>query len=216
MRVVTCPACVRRRLRRLTRAVGLLAVAAFLGFAFTPLANVLARPLAARPAAGPADAIVVLASGLNPDGTLTAESLQRTIGGILLLRQERAPLLLLSGGVHSAGGSEADVRARLGRDLGLAPREILTMAGVNSTRDEAVRAGQLLRPLGVRRILLVSNAVHLVRARRVFEHAGFEVLAAPTGDLSREAARPGGRLALARLVAREVVARLYYRLSVPG
>jgi len=50
---------------------------------------------------------------------------------------------------------------------------------------------------------------------RIHEHAGLEVLAAPTGDLSREAAQPGGRLALARLVAREVAARLYYRLSVP-
>ena len=48
-----------------TRALGLLGVGAFLGLTLTPLPNGLARALAAQTEAGPAEAVVVLASTLT-------------------------------------------------------------------------------------------------------------------------------------------------------
>jgi len=51
------------------------------------------------------------------------------------------------------------------------------------------------------------------RARTAFEQAGFEVLAAPTHDLSSGVFRPGERLALMRRVVEERLARLYYGLA---
>jgi uncharacterized SAM-binding protein YcdF (DUF218 family) len=195
------------------RLVGIAGIAAFLAMTLTPLPNLAARALAVRAEVAPADAIVVLSGTVAPDGTLSGESLQRAVGGIRLERQGLAPLLLMSGVVEGAGADEAAARARLARDLGVPAGRILTMPSVHTTRDEASRAREILRPLGVRRILLVTNSFHLARARAVFERADFEVLPAPADTRSLDATRPGARLALTLLVARETLARAYYRLS---
>jgi uncharacterized SAM-binding protein YcdF (DUF218 family) len=181
--------------------------------AFTPLAGLLARALAGPSTVAAADAIVVLASMVGPDGTLSSESLRRTLGGILLERRGLAPLLVLSGSTEPGGRSEAEARARLAGDLGVPAERLLTLAGVHTTRDEAARAAALLHPRGVRRILLVTSSYHIGRASGVFERAGFEVLPAPADGLSHVPSRPGSRLALAWLVSRELAARAYHRLA---
>jgi uncharacterized SAM-binding protein YcdF (DUF218 family) len=43
----------------------------------------------------------------------------------------------------------------------------------------------LLKPAGVERIYLVTQAWHMPRARRAFENAGFAVIPAPTGYATR-------------------------------
>ncbi len=70
-----------------------------------------------------------------------------------------------------------------------------------------------LRPRGLRSILLVSGQLHLVRARRAFERAGFEVHAAPALEIPLDAETAAGRMAVARLLAQEVGGWLYYRLQ---
>jgi hypothetical protein len=55
---------------------------------------------------------------------------------------------------------------------------ILTESEAQTTREEAVKSGALLREKGVGRILLVTGSHHMSRAQRLFERAGFEVLAA--------------------------------------
>jgi len=48
---------------------------------------------------------------------------------------------------------------------------------------------ELLEPLGIDRILLVTSAIHMPRAVGLFEHQGFEVVPAPT-DFQVTEARP--------------------------
>ncbi|HYL81460.1 MAG TPA: YdcF family protein [Candidatus Acidoferrum sp.] len=195
------------------RALGLAGVVLFLAFAFTPLPNRMSRRLEVPSRLEPADAIVVLGASVSEDGVLADDSLRRAIQGILLERKGFAPLLVLSGPAPKSGRAEAEVRADLARDLGVSSNAILTDAEGRTTREEAIRIGALLRPRQVRRVLLVTDPQHMLRARRLFEQAGFEVLAAPADDDSRTAHKPEGRLNLTREVLQEVLARLYYRVA---
>lgn len=199
---------VRTRLRWL----GAAGLAATTLVCLTPLPNVLARQVAARAEAGTADAVVVLGAGTDPGGRLSDPSLRRAVHAIALFRQGRAPRLVIMGG-DLMGVSEAEARARLARDMGVAAASLLLDTGARTTRDEAARLRARLQPLGVRRILLVTGSLHMPRARRTFERAGFEVLAEPVEDVASSALGPLDRLDLALAVLKEAVARAYYRAA---
>jgi uncharacterized SAM-binding protein YcdF (DUF218 family) len=192
--------------------LGAAALALLLLLAFTPLAPALARRLTIPPRLEPADAIVVPGADVAPDGTLSGPSLRRTIHGIRLHRRGLAPWLVFAGmPARPRHPEEASVRAALARELGVPTPAIVTLA-TWTTREEAERAREALAPRGVRRVLLVTDSDHLLRAGGVFERAGFDVLPAPA-DGSPHDSTPENRLYLARDVAEELVARALYRLS---
>jgi uncharacterized SAM-binding protein YcdF (DUF218 family) len=139
--------------------------------------------------------------------------LYRARYGIALYRRGLAPLLVFTGPARGEGPAEATVRAELARELGIPAEVILTETGAKTTREEAVRVGALLRPRGVRKILLVTNSLHMARARGLFERDGFEVLAAPTDDLSKTLGEPELRIELMRQMLEELIAQLYYRVA---
>ncbi len=198
---------------RIWRLLGLTGVALFITSAFTPLPNILARWLSIPPRLEGAEAIVVLAGELQPDGTLSNSSLRRALHGIVLHRKGLAPLLVFFGSDHSEGFVEAEVRAELAHELGISSEMILTEAHARTTWEEAVRVEVLLRPMGVQRILLVTDSQHMVRAQGLFERAGFEVLAAPADDFSSSADAPEERLRLMRRNLGEILARIYYQVA---
>ncbi len=198
---------------RICRLLGLAALAVFLTSAFTPLSNLLSRWLTTPPRLEPAEAIVVLGTRLLPGLELSGSSLLRTRYGIALYRRGLAPLLVFTGPARGEGPAEATVRVELARELGIPAEVILTEAGARTTREEAVRLGARLRPMGVRKILLVTNSLHMARARGLFERAGFEVLAAPPDDLSKTSGEPEDRLQLMRQILEELIAQLYYRVA---
>ncbi len=200
------------RSRSVSRGLGLAGLALLLACAFTPLATSLAGWLGSTPRLEPADAIVVLGSGILPDGTLSGNSLERAVYGMRLHRRGLAPLLVFTGGpATQSRPSEPSVRAALADELGVAGTAVLTVSA-STTREEAAHVAALLRPRGVRRILLVTESLHLVRAGGVFERAGLRVLPAPT-DGTPSDSNPEARLALTREILQEVLARLLYRLQ---
>lgn len=181
--------------------------------ALTPLPNYLARALRPEPRLDPADAIVVLGGGVEPDGALSSGSLSRVTQGIRLYKARLAPLIVFSGAAFDRRPAEAEVAARLARDLGVPSEQILTETGTRTTREEAARIARQLEPRAVRRILLVSDSEHLTRAVALFERVGFEVLPAPADSLSSATDSPEERLQLLRRLSQELMARLYYRLA---
>ena len=195
------------------RMVGFLGIILFFVCAFTPLSNFLVRELRISPRIEHAEAIVVLGAGVEENGELRQESLRRTVKGIVLQRGGLAPLLVLLGPASDGGAPEAEIRADLARRLGVPPQAILTMAMVRTTREEASRVRALLQPRGARRILLVTNSEHMLRAKAVFERAGFDVLSAPVDDNPETAGGPEARLHLMRLVLEEFLALAYYRVA---
>ncbi len=198
---------------RLVQLVGLVGVLLFLASAFTPLPNLLGQGLAVPARLEAAEAIVVLGGGLSADGALDNASLRRALHGIVLSRRGLAPLLVFSGPAYHGGVAEANVRAGLARELGIPPEAILTVVDAWNTREEASRITSLLGARGVRKILLVTDSQHMVRARALFERSGFEVLAAPVDAVSLVANGPGGRLDLMRQILKEILARVYYRMA---
>jgi uncharacterized SAM-binding protein YcdF (DUF218 family) len=198
---------------RLIQSLGLVAVVAFLLGSFTPLPNLLNRWAGVPPQLQPAEAIVVLAAGMDARGVLSIRSLQRTTHGIMLFQRGFAPLLALSGPANRRSSrDEAGVRAQMARLFGVSPSALVTETTALTTREEAARMAELLQPRGVSSILLVTSYDHMARSRLLFEKVGFRVQPAPVDDLS-EAQKPETRLRLIRQLAQEFLARTYYRLA---
>jgi uncharacterized SAM-binding protein YcdF (DUF218 family) len=105
------------------------------------------------------------------------------------------------------------VRAELAHTLGVPASAIVIVESALTTQEEARDVAAALQPRGARRVLLVSDGLHLVRGVGVFEHVGFAALAAPAAELSDTDEKPEDRLQLTRYVLREVLARVYYRAA---
>jgi uncharacterized SAM-binding protein YcdF (DUF218 family) len=196
---------------RACRILGAVVLAAFALTTLTPLATRIAARYAAQPRLAPADAIVVLGGGLVNEA-LGDPSLQRVIEGVTLFRRGLAPLILFTGEPAATGRSEPEIRAGIARALGVPSGAILT-ATANTTHEEAQAAAALLRPRGIRAVLLVSASMHLVRARGAFEREGFEVLPAPADQVLTVGSGAGERLVVARTLVRELVGWWYYRMA---
>ncbi len=193
------------------RSIGIIAVTLFLLTAFTPLAIALVHWTAVRPRVQPAEAIVVLGASVSAEGVLSNASLRNAVYGIELFRRGLAPLLVFSGDAIPEGPVEAEIRAQLARELGVPPTSILTVVDAQTTRGEAAGVAALLLPRGARRILLVTDPLHLARALPVFEAAALEPLAAPVDPPFAAPRSPGGRLNTMRWVLQELLGRIYYR-----
>jgi len=191
---------------RICRILGAVVMAALALVTLTPVSLWMAAGYAESPRLGPAEAVVALGGGLVR-GAVGDPSLRRAVEGIRLQRRGLAPVILFTG-----EPSEPEIRAELARELGVPPDAILT-ATAKTTREEAHEAAMLLRPRGIRSVLLVSGSIHLTRARGAFEREGFKVLPAPTDSVGAVGSGAMERLFLTRLLVREIVARWYYRVA---
>ena len=133
-------------------------------------------------------AIVILAGGQRRHApefggpTVSAVSLERLRYGARLARQSGLPLLVSGGPVRDDRRPEAELMAEaLADDFGLAAhwREIESRDTAENARNSAV----LLAADGIHRIVLVTHAAHMARARSSFEAHGLTVVPAPTAWL---------------------------------
>ncbi|MFY1831728.1 YdcF family protein [Myxococcus fulvus] len=138
-----------------------------------------------RERAEPSDAVVVLGarvlSGGVPSGALRA----RTEQAVALYQRGVAPRLVFSGGVGVHPPSEARAMLALATRLGVPPEACVLEEESHSTDDNARLTSALLRALGVRRVVVVSDPYHLLRARQYFRLNGFEVLTSPALQTER-------------------------------
>jgi len=137
----------------------------------------------------PAQAIVVLGgavrmpSGVHRSSGLTDGS-DRLLTAFRLYRAGKAPVIFCSGGENpltaSQGAGPESVRmAELLEEWSIPAAAVRIETGSINTRENALRSFQVLAPLGIRRILLVTSAMHMPRAAATFRKAGFEVIAVP-------------------------------------
>lgn len=142
-----------------------------------------------------AEVIVVIGSGREEadpawgDDQPSSTALERLRYAARLRRASDLPILL-SGGLHyGEPPSEAAMMAEvLRRDFNVPTRWQEERS--RTTWENAVYSAELLRSQGVRRIVLVTQAAHMPRARWCFERQGLEVVAAPLGFLGVANARP--------------------------
>lgn len=178
------------RRRRWAFGVALVGGALLLLQSLPIVAGHLIAPLEARAggafvSAQGAQAIVVLGSGLRRDAleyggdTVNERSLVRLRYGATLARRLQLPVLITGGVPHAASRAEAEVMAALAEEeFGAPVRWKENKSG--DTADNASMSARILKPAGVRRVVLVTQAFHMPRARKLFEAAGLEVIPAPT------------------------------------
>jgi len=199
---------------RALRLVGAVGIGLLLAIGFTPLPNVVSYWMAPSRALGPAEAIVVLGrGGVTDRGELNGASLLGLMEGVDLYRRGLAPLLLVSGSPSGAHGTEVERRADVSRECGIPRQAVLTLTSARTTHDEALGARAILGPLGVRRVILVTDGQAMARAMALFERAGFDVIPSYGTPVLEWGGTPEARLGVMKRVAIEAVARLYYRLA---
>lgn len=118
-----------------------------------------------RPTEGRWDAIVVLGSRVFPPRTPGTAMTARVTLAVELFHDGRADVLVLTGGVGDAGVAESEVAAELAESLGV-PREAMVLEHAStSTEGNAEHAA---RAFEGRRVLVVTDAYHVLRSERVF------------------------------------------------
>jgi uncharacterized SAM-binding protein YcdF (DUF218 family) len=133
--------------------------------------------------------VIVLLGG----GTLSAEPPRTTVElnsagdrvlyAAQLYQQGKAEHILVSGGKVdwlSEQDSPAHDTAYLLELFQVPPEAIWLEPDSRNTYENALHSREILEPMGINRIILVTSAAHMPRAVALFERQGFEVLPAPT------------------------------------
>lgn len=172
-----------------------------------------------------ADAIVVLSGMMKhvqgSAGPVTEwNDADRFFAGLELYQAGKAPRLIFTGGVlpwEKTMQSEGAVLKAHAQRFGIPEASISVSGDAQNTAQEAVAVRAMLTES---KILLVTSAFHMQRAKQQFERQGFEVSAFPVDFKVRantftpmDFLPDPGALGLTHVVVRECIGRLYYQLS---
>lgn len=170
-----------------------------------------------------AGAIVVLSAGVDRDAveyggeTVDAASLVRVRYAAKLHRETGLPLLVTGGRMPLTDGSiAAAMKTTLERDFAVPVTWVEDRA--QTTAENAAYSAELLKPAGITKIVLISEAYHLARSIPVFVAAGLEVIPAPTAvrsDFRWHSAVLIPNAAALRdsyFALHEMIGRIWYRL----
>jgi uncharacterized SAM-binding protein YcdF (DUF218 family) len=220
----------RRRWPRAGTAIALLSLALLVILSTAAGARLLIGPLEAMtpalaaPDAARAQAIVVLGGGRRRNApeygsqdVPLATVLARLRYAVRLHRQTGLPILVTGGRPEGHGDAEAELMARVLRDDFNAPPRWVE-GDSDNTAQNAQYSAAILRQAGVSHILLVTDALHMPRAERVFAQAGLSVTAAPTSFLASGALIaadfiPGSGLSGSHYAMHEWIGLLWYRVA---
>lgn len=125
---------------------------------------------------GPADAMVILGSKVQHDGTLSARLKARLDRGYELYRDGLSHTIIVSGGTGKEGYSEARVMASYLKGRGIPARDILLDEEGKNTWQSALNFKRMAAAKGFRSVILVSQYFHLTRAKLAFRKAGIETV----------------------------------------
>ena len=106
----------------------------------------------------------------------------RFLAGIDLYKANKSNRLIFTGGINPLSSDlppEGDIYIKEAISMGLPKEDLFTTYPVNNTLQEAKAIKKLLNdelpPLIQNRIILVTSAFHMKRAKKVFENEGISV-----------------------------------------
>ncbi len=170
------------------------------------------------------DAVIVLGGAVDFSGlaegepTTFGDSVERLLAAQKLLQDGHARLAIVSGGAAWKGGpSDGALSVAQLAAFGIAPERLVAETSAQNTHDNAVEVAKLVRARGLTRLLMVTSAFHMRRAKGCFDAEGVAVDTLPVDYRMRE---PGtGRwlfrsehLEASSQAVRELFGRLVYRL----
>ena len=143
-----------------------------------------------RDQAAGADTVVLLGGGIatvtvggETAGVPTASSLLRSLDAARVFKAIGARLLVVSGGnpyPDRQAMPESVLLHRFVVDAGVPPDRVLDESTSETTREQARSVDALLRPRGIRRVVLVTSPAHMKRALAVFRAVGID----PIGSIA--------------------------------
>lgn len=154
-------------------------------------------------------------AGADQPGSLT---FQRLRYGAFLHGETGLPLLVSGGKVDGEPRAEAELMRDALQDVLDVPVRWIEPHS-RTTHENALHTAQLLGSEGIRRVVLVTHALHMPRAAMLFERQGMEVLPAPTAFWTAPRDHALGRwlpeaeaLLLSTRILHEQLGLLWYRL----
>ena len=130
-----------------------------------------------------AQALVVLGGTMEPPDAMRpwpnlGQAADRVWHASRLYAAGKAPVVLLSGGSDMTAASpqaESLGMRQFMLDLGVPAAALLTEERSRNTRENAEISAKLLRERGIQKVLLVTSALHMRRAVKLFEQQGLVV-----------------------------------------
>lgn len=141
----------------------------------TTLADVLVAPLLLTDTIGKTDALVVLGAGVAGHCIPNQYAVRRVLLAARLWREQWAPVVVFTGGSTDGSCPVAVAMAQMAGEVGVTESAIRVETTSRSTRENGKHTAGLLRGLGARRLLLVTDRLHMRRAAATFEQEGFDV-----------------------------------------
>ncbi len=138
-----------------------------------------------------AEAIVVLGGATKPafpprPSVDLSEEGDRVLYGAQLYQQKKAPIIIVAGGRidwRGSGPSESADMAAILTQIGVPTEAILQEPLSLNTYENAVNVRKILDARGIRRVLLVTSAMHMPRSLLIFKRQGIAAIPAPTDFL---------------------------------
>ena len=146
----------------------------------------------------------------------------RFFGGIALFKAGKAQKLVFTGGKKpwdKAKKTEWAVLKEFAISNGITSDKKFVTKDVENTAEEAVAVKELISPS--KRIILVTSAFHMYRAKRLFEKQGFEVTPYKVDYKSERNAEmtiidflpSADNLQTTETAVREIISRLFYLVN---
>ena len=179
------------------------------------------------------DGIVVLSGGgikLPPISKKIIEwnDPDRFFAGIDLYKANKSNRLIFTGGINpliSGLPPEGDIYIKEALSMGIPKKDLFTTYPVSNTLQEAKAIKKLLNdeiPASQKKVILVTSAFHMNRAKRVFEREGISVLPYPVDFRSNKSFSTSLRNPLMWIpnssslnrstsAIREIIGRIIYR-----
>lgn len=136
-----------------------------------------------------AEVIVLLGGGTEPGDyprptTEVNSAGDRVLYAAKLYRDGAAPAILVSGGnlnfSSARGSTPAEEMIELLTQLGVPAEAIWQQDQSQNTYEDALYSAELLKEKEITEVILVTSAMHMPRAKALFEKQGISVIAAPT------------------------------------
>jgi uncharacterized SAM-binding protein YcdF (DUF218 family) len=107
-----------------------------------------------------------------------------------LYQKKLAPLMLTTGG---AGGDPVFTEGGVGRSYlighGVPPEAIIVETEGETTVESTAMAGEIMRRMGLRSVIVVSDGYHIYRVKRMLQFRGLSVYGSPRKERTPEGLR---------------------------
>jgi vancomycin permeability regulator SanA len=124
-----------------------------------------------------ADLALVLGNTVYPNGTPSPRLQARLDETVLLYHKHYFPKVIVSGGIGPEGQDEAKVMKRYLVARGVPSHSVLVDSQGNTTYDSAKTAAALMKIMGMKKVLVISQYFHLPRAWIILKRLGVSDIA---------------------------------------